>query len=109
MVESAMNDPVLLWIAGTGVAMSAIALVGEFAQLRRTNLKKLETMRIRPGHLALTGRHPELGTVTLAELLSCWATHDMAHVSQISRLFTRWFGRHVGPWTEYFSLLQGRA
>ena len=88
---------------------SAVALVGEFAQLRRTNLKKLSAMGILPAHLKMTARHPELGTVTLAELLSCWATHDLAHIAQISRLFTRWFGRDVGPWTKYFSLLQGRS
>jgi hypothetical protein len=31
----------------------------------------------------------------------------MAHVAQMSRVLTRWFGRDVGPWTKYFSLLQG--
>jgi len=44
--------------------------------------------------------------VTLEQLLACWATHDMAHVSQISRVLTRAFGRDVGPWRKYFSLLQ---
>jgi len=38
-----------------------------------------------------------------------WATHDMAHVAQIARLLTRSFGRDVGPWKKYFSLLQGDA
>lgn len=44
--------------------------------------------------------------MTLQQLLACWATHDMAHVAQISRLLTRSFGRHVGPWKKYVSLLR---
>jgi DinB family protein len=88
---------------------TAEALVGEFGQLRRANLEKLDTLNLTAPHLALTGQHPEFGTVTLSQLLACWATHDMAHVAQLSRLLTRSFGRHVGPWRKYFSLLQGDA
>jgi len=88
---------------------TAEALVGEFGQLRRANLEKLDNLRLSAPHLALTGQHPEFGAVTLGQLLACWATHDMAHVAQLSRLLTRSFGRHVGPWRKYFSLLQGDA
>jgi uncharacterized damage-inducible protein DinB len=88
---------------------TAEALVGEFGQLRRANLEKLATLNLTPAHLKLRGEHPEFGPVTLEQLLACWATHDMAHAAQISRLLTRAFGRHVGPWTKYFSLLQGDA
>ena len=88
---------------------TAEALVGEFGQLRRANLEKLDNLNLTAPHLALTGQHPEFGTVTLSQLLACWATHDMAHIAQLSRLQTRSFGRHVGPWRKYFSLLQGDA
>ncbi|MEO6237277.1 MAG: DinB family protein [Vicinamibacterales bacterium] len=88
---------------------TAELLVGEFGQLRRANLEKLETLRLTPPHLMLIGEHPEFGPVTLEQLLSCWATHDMAHVAQISRLLTRAFGRDVGPWKQYFSLLSGET
>jgi len=88
---------------------TAESLVGEFGQLRRANLEKLDTLNLSAPHLRMTGEHPELGTVTLEQLLATWATHDMAHVAQISRLLTRALGRHVGPWRKYFSLLQGDA
>jgi hypothetical protein len=88
---------------------TAEALVGEFGQLRRANLEKLANLNLTAPHLRLTGEHPEFGPVTLAELLACWATHDMAHIAQLSRLLTRSFGRHVGPWRKYFSLLNGDA
>ena len=88
---------------------TANALVGEFGQLRRANVEKLDTFQLGPEHLELTGVHPEFGPVTLDQLLACWVTHDMAHVAQMSRLLTRSFGRQVGPWRKYFSLLNGGA
>jgi DinB family protein len=88
---------------------TADALVGEFGQLRRANLEKLDRLHLSAPHLALTGEHPEFGPVTLSQLLACWAAHDMAHIAQLSRLLTRSFGRHVGPWRRYFTLLQGDA
>ena len=81
------------------------ALVGEFGQRRRANVEKLDAFALTPAHLRLHGEHPEFGPVTLEQLLACWATHDFAHVAQISRILTRAFGEHVGPWRKYFSLL----
>jgi uncharacterized damage-inducible protein DinB len=88
---------------------TADQLVGEFGQLRRANVEKLDALRLTPVHLTLRGEHPEFGPVTLEQLLACWATHDFAHIAQISRILTRAFGEHVGPWRKYFSLLQGEA
>jgi hypothetical protein len=85
---------------------TADALVGEFGQLRRANLATLDRLGLTAPHLRLTGEHPELGRVTLGQLLATWAAHDMAHVAQLSRILTRAFGRYVGPWTRYFSLLE---
>lgn len=85
---------------------TADALVGEFGQLRRANLDKLDRLELTAPHLRLTGEHPEFGPVTLEQLLATWATHDLAHVAQLSRIIARAFGRHVGPWTRYFSLLK---
>jgi hypothetical protein len=85
---------------------TAEALVGEFGQRRRANLEALDRLNLGVSHLKLTGVHPEFGRVTLAQLLATWATHDMAHVAQLSRILARGFGRHVGPWAKYFSLLK---
>lgn len=85
---------------------SAEALVGEFGQLRRANLEKLDRLELTAPHLRLTGEHPEFGTVTLEQLIATWAAHDMAHVVQLSRILARAFGRYVGPWTRYFSVLK---
>jgi hypothetical protein len=81
-------------------------LLEEFDRLRRSNVERLLSYRIRPEALQRTGVHPELGVVTLEQLLACWATHDCAHMAQLSRILTRYFGASVGPWTSYFSLLR---
>ena len=85
---------------------TADRLVGEFGQLRRANVETLDRFGLTPVHLALRGEHPEFGPVTLGQLVACWATHDLAHIAQISRILTRAFGEHVGPWRKYFSLLR---
>jgi len=85
---------------------TAEALVGEFGQLRRANLERLDRLSLSAAHLRLTGEHPAFGTVTLEQLLATWAAHDMAHVLQISRILQRAFGRRVGPWRQYFSALK---
>jgi hypothetical protein len=85
---------------------SAEALVGEFGQLRRANVEKLDRASISTAQLTMTGEHPEFGAVTLAQLLATWAAHDMAHVSQIARIRIRGLAGDVGPWTRYFSLLK---
>jgi hypothetical protein len=81
-------------------------VIEDFDRLRRRNVDKLLALKLRPESLERTGEHPELGTVTLEQLLACWVTHDCAHLAQISRILTRYFGRSVGPWTAYFSLLR---
>ncbi len=61
------------------------SLLDEFATLRRDNLSQLMALRVTEADLDRKGRHPELGPVTLRQLLSTWVAHDLDHVVQISR------------------------
>lgn len=81
-------------------------LVEEFDRLRRSNVERLLSLELTPESLKRTAVHPELGSVTLEELLACWVTHDCAHFAQISRILTRYFGADAGPWKAYMSLLR---
>ena len=45
-------------------------LLATFARLREENLRQLEEMNLTPELLAKRGTHPELGTVTLGQLLA---------------------------------------
>jgi len=85
--------------------MTCAELLDEFARLRAESLAAFDRFAITPAQLACTGIHPEFGAVTLEQLLATWVTHDFAHTAQISRSLVRHFGRQVGPWKKYFSLL----
>ena len=82
-------------------------LLDEFAALRATNLEALRRMQISPDKLALTGTHPALGQVTLAQLLAAWATHDLHHIRQICRALAYQSRNLVGPWRDYLNTLTG--
>ena len=84
---------------------STSKLLSEFEQLRAANVAHLDTMRLTAADGQRTAVHPELGVVTLTQLLACWSTHDLAHIAQITRSLARQRGPDVGPWRKYFSLL----
>jgi hypothetical protein len=80
-------------------------LLDELASQRARNLRAIDELALSPADLAREGRHPEFGPVTLEQLLATWVTHDCAHVAQIARILTKHYGRFIGPWRAYFSLL----
>lgn len=81
-------------------------LLDEFARLRAEKLKELRDLNLRPQDLAKRGRHPELGVVTLSELLATWAVHDLTHLHQISRIMAYQYREEVGPWNAYLGVLK---
>ncbi|HXX13506.1 MAG TPA: DinB family protein [Candidatus Eremiobacteraceae bacterium] len=80
-------------------------LLDEFARLRSQNLNELRSLGLRPEDLARCGQHPSLGAVTLSELLATWATHDLTHLHQISRIMAYQYRDAVGPWVRYLGVL----
>jgi DinB family protein len=81
-------------------------LLDEFARLRAENLAGLQALNLRPDDLKRRGRHPELGAVTLSELLAAWAVHDLTHLHQLSRVMAHQYREQVGPWSAYLGVLQ---
>jgi hypothetical protein len=81
-------------------------LLDEFARLRSENLIELRALNLGDEDLARRGRHPALGVVTLSELLSTWAVHDLTHLHQISRIMAHQYRDDVGPWSRYLGVLQ---
>ncbi len=87
---------------------SAKDLLVELQSLRSANLAFLEGLALSPAQLSLRGRHPELGSVTLGQLLATWAVHDLNHISQIARVVSGRYAEEVGPWRAYLGILHSR-
>jgi len=81
-------------------------LLKEFDRVRADNIATLRGWNLRESDLALTGQHPELGEVTMRQLLATWVVHDLSHIAQMTRTMARAYTNAVGPWTAYFRVLQ---
>jgi hypothetical protein len=80
-------------------------LLDSFAALRAANLATLRGWRLTRADLAARGRHPDLGPVTLSQLLATWVAHDLGHVAQIARVMAKRYTEAVGPWIAYLPVL----
>ena len=81
-------------------------LLREFSRLRQVNLAALESMHLSDSHLEKKGVHPELGEVTLAQLLATWVAHDLSHIAQTAEVMARQHRHAVGPWRAYLPILE---
>jgi hypothetical protein len=80
-------------------------LLDEFTRLREENLATLRGWNLSERALALEGEHPELGRVSLRQLLAAWVVHDLGHVAQTARVMAKQYRDAVGPWREYLPVL----
>lgn len=83
------------------------SLLDEFARLRHGNLRELSALNLTGADLDRRGLHPELGAVTLRQLLATWVAHDLDHVVQISCVLARQYSDEVGPWGAYLRVIGG--
>jgi hypothetical protein len=79
---------------------SPLELAGAFEMLRDQSLKSIATLG--EADLDRRVRHQELGPVTLGEMLSEWAAHDLNHTIQAERALIQPYLLEVGPWIVYF-------
>jgi hypothetical protein len=83
------------------------SLLDEFAALRQRSLDELANMNVTEADLDRRGRHPELGVVTLRQLLATWVAHDLDHVVQVARVLAKQYSDEVGPWRAYLRIISG--
>ena len=81
-------------------------LLDNFADERRNSLETLQSWNLTDEQLQLKGIHPELGEVTLEQLLSTWVVHDLTHIRQIVQVLAKKYADNVGVWREYLSILK---
>jgi hypothetical protein len=80
-------------------------LLEDFDALRRANLTALRGLGLRNADLDCEGTHPELGRVTLRQLLSTWTVHDLNHIAQVAEAMAGQYRDEVGPWRAYLPIL----
>lgn len=81
-------------------------LLQQFVDERENSLKILKSWDLTEEKLQLKGQHPELGEVTLEQLLSTWVVHDLTHIRQIVTFLAKNYADNVGAWREYLSILK---
>jgi hypothetical protein len=100
-------DRYAMYEASRGKSMDE--LLDTFASVRAENLGGLRAVNVTTAHLGLRGTHPELGGVTLGQLLAAWVVHDLGHLHQIVKAMAFQYRDAVGPWGEYLSILPKRT
>jgi hypothetical protein len=79
-------------------------VLDEFSTTRAESLAQINHLQQADVHRR--GRHPDLGPVTLGQLLSAWVVHDHDHIMQISRVLARQYTDAVGPWRDYLRIVR---
>ena len=81
-------------------------LLDDFEAAREGSVRALRGLKLKPADLVRTGTHPELGQVTLAQLLATWVAHDLDHIVQIARTMAKQYANEVGPWSAYLRVVR---
>ena len=80
-------------------------LLEEFDNLRKENMTWLKSLHLTQYDLAKEGMHPVLGKVSMQQLVATWVVHDLTHIAQISRVMAKQYKEEIGPWVEFFRVL----
>jgi hypothetical protein len=74
--------------------------LARFIKRRQANLKWLR--KLRPADWKRTGQHHEAGTITLENLVSEWAVHDLGHLRQILEIKRHFLLPRLGTLRMYY-------
>ena len=80
-------------------------LLNEFAAIRKDNMIWFKALNLTEADLDRKGMHPVLGDLTLRNLLATWVVHDLTHIAQITRVMAKQYKTEMGPWPEFFRIL----
>lgn len=87
-------DPSARLVEGGYAGRELDDLLDWFEQARAESLRWLHSLS--PDALERTGEHEVAGTISAAELVSYWATHDLIHLRQLTRALQDRFLPRIG-------------
>jgi hypothetical protein len=86
-----------------GTKFDALAELAAFERERKTTLDWLKKMPLEGAER--TGRHQELGEISVAELLNEFAFHDLGHIRQIAEVYrSHAFYPRMGGFRNYYQI-----
>jgi hypothetical protein len=89
--------------AGGYTGQSAQEALKHFQKHRTDNLTYVKNLSAEIGNRV--GIHPELGQITIAQLLNEWAFHDLGHLRQIAELLRAYrFYPNLGAFQKYYAV-----
>lgn len=76
------------------------------ARFKRERARSLALLRRLPqGTLERRAQHPELGRVSLRQMLHEWAFHDLGHLRQVAELYrAKVYWPEMGGWQKYYKI-----
>lgn len=83
----------------------AEALLDRLRTARRASLDELSSLHLTADDLGRQGAHPQMGAVTLAQVLAAWVAHDLTHVAQVGEALARNYRDDVGPYRTFMPAL----
>jgi hypothetical protein len=87
-------------VTGDYARGSATEILAYFTRTRRSTVILLRSIPADSGERDAI--HSELGNITLHQMFSEWASHDLGHLRQIAELYrARAFHPHAGPFQKY--------
>ncbi|MEN3308310.1 MAG: hypothetical protein V7603_4512 [Micromonosporaceae bacterium] len=87
----------------------AAALLARFQAARQASLDELSSLDLTADDVDRRGLHPDLGEVTLGQVLATWVAHDLTHVAQVGEVLARRYRVDVGPYRTYLPALDRTA
>lgn len=86
-------------------SVTVMGMLEELATVRAENLTEMERLDWHAGIADKRGLHPDLGEVTLGQLVAAWEVHDLAHVAQVAEALAKINREAAGPWRAYLPIL----
>jgi hypothetical protein len=75
-----------------------------FGEIRKSNLDQVRAL-VSVNDLGRIAIHPDLGQVTLSQLLASWVVHDLNHLDQIVKTMAKQYTNAIGPWREFLPII----
>jgi DinB superfamily len=101
--QLATYDQEAIAAAGGYAGQGAQETLQNFHNHRTANLTYLKSLPAEIGDRV--GMHPELGPITIAQLLNEWAFHDLGHLRQMAELVRAYrFYPNLGAFQKYYTV-----